>query len=234
MGSFKIRRSFGVDVKVHWSFFLLLVFFGASGYARTGTLQGAALLAALVVVLFVFVVLHEYGHALVARRLGIGVRDIILMPLGGMARLETLPERPSDEVKVSAAGPPVNLVLAALFYGAAYAGFGVSPFAAANPTAEGISPGGILAYLGLINVILAVFNLLPAFPMDGGRILRGLLSLRMNRVKATEIASLVGQGFAALFFVLGILAGNIILAFIAVFIFFSARGEARMMRERHR
>lgn len=213
---------------------MLLVFFPALGYARMGTVLGAALFAALIGVLFVFVVLHEYGHALVARRLGIGVRDIILMPLGGMARLESLPEKPSDEVKVSIAGPPVNLVLAALFYGVAYAGFDISPFSIPDLSAEDDRIGNVLVYLGLVNLVLAIFNLLPAFPMDGGRVLRGLLSFRMERVRATEIASAVGQGFAALFFVFGILAGNIILAFIAIFIFFSARGEARIMRERYR
>ena len=231
-GSTKIGQIFGIDIKVHWTFFLLLIFFGTFGYIQTGHLFGAALSIGLIVVLFLFVLLHELGHSLVARRLGIEISDITLLPIGGMARMKSLPEKALDEVKISIAGPPVNLVLAAIFYAVAYLGFSVSPFATPGLGAAESSVGGILAYLGFINLLLAVFNLLPAFPMDGGRVLRGLLSTRMSQVRATNIASRVGQLFAALFFLFGLLTGDFILAFIAIFVWFGAEGEAWMAHQR--
>jgi Zn-dependent protease len=234
-GSFKILRVFGIDVKIHWTFFLLFVFFGGYGYLQSGTVLGAVFMTALILVLFVFVLLHEFGHALVAIRQGIEVPDITLLPIGGLARLKTIPERPWDEVKIAVAGPIVNVILAALFYGVALLFFGVSPFTLPSPEviAEGTSSAGIiLSYLGLMNVILGVFNMIPAFPMDGGRILRGLLATRFGPVRATDISSTVGQFFAFAFFVFGLLSGNFLLALIAVFIFFGAGGEAQMVRQR--
>jgi Zn-dependent protease/predicted transcriptional regulator len=230
--SFGLGRYFGIDVKVHWTFFLLLTFFGALGFTRTGSLLGIVLTAGLILLLFVFVLLHEYGHALVARRLGYHVEDIILLPLGGMARLKTFPDKAVDELKIAIAGPPVNLALAAIFYGAAYLWYGLSPFAVPDPRVAEDSAGNILTYLGLVNLILAVFNLLPAFPMDGGRVLRAFLSTHMDRVRATDIAATVGQVFAAFFFVVGLLSLNIILTLVAVFIFLAAGDEARAMRQR--
>ncbi len=230
--SFALGRYLGIELKVHWTFLLLLAFFGALGLARTGSLLGTVLMAGLILLLFAFVVLHEYGHALVARRLGYEVEDIVILPLGGMARLKTFPERAMDELKIAIAGPPVNLVLAAVFYGAAYAGYGISPFAVPEPrTVEG-SAGYFLSYLGLVNLVLAAFNLLPAFPMDGGRVLRAFLSTRMGRVRATDLAATVGQAFAVLFFVFGLLSLNIVLTLIAVFIFLAAGDEAQAMRQR--
>jgi Zn-dependent protease len=123
-GSFKLGRAFGIDVKIHWTFLLLLLFFAGYGYVQSGNLFGALLATGFVVVLFVFVVLHEYGHSLVAQRLGIEVQDITLLPIGGLARMSTIPEKPSDEVKIAIAGPLVNVVLAAILYGIAYLGFG--------------------------------------------------------------------------------------------------------------
>lgn len=231
-GSFGIGRYLGIDLKVHWTFFLLFAFFGALGYMQTGSFLGTVLVAGLIVALFVCVVLHEYGHALVAKRLGIGVRDIILLPIGGMARLERLPEKAWDEVKIAIAGPPVNIVLAAIFYGGAYLVYGASPFTLPDISAAGEAPQNILLYLGFINVLLAVFNLLPALPLDGGRVFRGLLATQMDRVKATNIAALTGQAFAVLFFLFGLLTFNIILALVAVFIFLAASGEAQMAQQR--
>ncbi|TCJ15851.1 site-2 protease family protein [Rubrobacter taiwanensis] len=231
--SFSLGRYLGIEVKVHWTFFLLLAFFGVLGLTQTGSPAGALALAGLIVLLFVFVVLHEYGHALVARGLGYEVEDIVLLPMGGMARLKTFPEKALDELKIAIAGPPVNVALAALFYGAAYLFYGISPLAVPHPAALVEEAAGyFLSYLGLVNVILAVFNLLPAFPMDGGRVLRAFLSTRMDRVRATEIAAAVGQAFAILFFVIGLLTFNLILTLVAVFIFLAAAGEAQAMRQR--
>src|SRR3712207_1857418 len=154
-GSFKLGRAFGIDVKVHWTFLLLLLFFAGYGYARSGNLFGALLATGLVVVLFVFVVLHEYGHSLVAQRLGIEVKDITLLPIGGLARMSAIPEKPSDEVKIAIAGPLVNVVLAAILYGIAYLGFGSAGLRVPDLTVSGASWGGVLSYLAFINVILA-------------------------------------------------------------------------------
>jgi Zn-dependent protease len=117
--SFKIGRAFGIDIKVHWTFLLLLVFFAVYGYVQGGNLLGIALTAGLIVMLFGFVLLHEYGHSIVAQRLGIEIQDITLLPIGGVARMKALPEKPSDEVKIAVAGPLVNVALATVLYGIA-------------------------------------------------------------------------------------------------------------------
>jgi Zn-dependent protease/CBS domain-containing protein len=229
--SFKIGRAFGIDLKVHWTFFLLLAFFAFASYQRTGSLTTALITALVIVALFVCVVLHEYGHSLVAQRLGIDIHDITLLPIGGVARLKSLPTRPMDEVKIAIAGPLVNVVLAPIFFGVALL-LGSSPLDAANILQGGNSLGQIFAYLGLINVALVVFNLIPAFPMDGGRVLRGLLATRLGPVRATDISSAIGQFFAFAFFLIGLLGGNILLALVGVFIFFGAGGEQQMVRQR--
>src|SRR5215210_7733529 len=177
-GSFKIGRAFGIDVKVHWTFFLLLAFFAYLGYRETGSLANALVTSAIIVALFVCVLLHEFGHSLVAQRLGLEVPDITLLPIGGLARLKSLPEKPWDEVKIAVAGPLVNVVLAPIFFAGALA-LGANLSSPVN-IIEGGSIGQILAYLGYINVALVVFNMIPAFPMDGGRVLRGLLATRLG------------------------------------------------------
>jgi Zn-dependent protease len=230
-GSFKIGRFSGIDVRVHWTFLLLLAFFAFIGYQASGTLAGALTPIAAIVALFICVVLHEFGHSLVAQRLGIVVRSITLLPIGGVSNLESLPEKPSDEVKITLAGPLVNVVLAPIF-------FSVGLLLGAEPSMPtdlftGIgSVGQFFFYLGYLNVVLALFNLIPAFPLDGGRVLRGLLAARLGALRATEIASRVGQLFAFAFFLIGLLGGNFLLALIAVFIFFGANGEAQMVRQR--
>jgi Zn-dependent protease/CBS domain-containing protein len=229
--SFKIGRAFGIDLKVHWTFFLLLAFFAFVSYQRTGSLTNALITALVIVALFVCVVLHEYGHSLVAQRLGIDIHDITLLPIGGVARLKSLPTRPMDEVKIAIAGPLVNVVLAPIFFGVALL-LGSSPLDAANILQGGNSLGQIFAYLGLINVALVVFNMIPAFPMDGGRVLRGLLATRLGPVRATDVSSAIGQFFALGFFLIGLLGGNYLLALVGVFIFFGAGGEQQMVRQR--
>ena len=230
--SFKVGRVFGIDVKVHWTFFLLLAFFALVGYQGSGgSLLGALVTSAVVVALFLCVLLHEFGHSLVARRLGIGVPDITILPIGGLARLASLPDEPWDEVKIALAGPLVNAVLAPVFVGAALL-LGADPFASTNPLLGNGALSEILLYLGYLNVALVVFNLLPAFPMDGGRVLRGLLATRLGTVRATDISSTVGQVFAGALFLFGILGGQILIALVAAVIFFGASDEARMVRRR--
>ena len=230
-GSFKIGRAFGIDVKVHWTFFLLVAFFAFAGYQGSGSLTNALITTVVILALFLCVVLHELGHSLVAQRLGIEIKDITLLPIGGVARLTSLPERPIDEVKIAVAGPLVNVVLAPVFFAIGIV-LGASPLEPANIIQGGNSVGQIFAYLGLINVALVLFNLIPAFPMDGGRVLRGLLASRLGAVRATDISSAVGQVFAIGFFLIGLLSGNFLLALVAVFIFFGASGEAQMVRQR--
>lgn len=230
-GTFKIGRVFGIDVRVHWTFFLLLFYFAFVGYQGTGNLLGALATTGVIVALFVCVLLHEFGHSLVAQRLGIEIPDITLLPIGGVARLKTLPEKPMDEVKIAVAGPLVNVVLAPILFAIGIA-LGADPLTLGSPVGGFASVGRFFVYLGYINVALVLFNMLPAFPMDGGRILRGLLASRLGAVRATDIASAVGQFFALGFLVLGLLGGDFILVLIAIFIFFGARTEARMVRQR--
>lgn len=230
-GSFKLGRVRGIEVKVHWTFFLLLAFFAYLGYGSSGNVLGALVTSAVIVALFFCVLLHEFGHSVVAQRLGIEVPDITLLPIGGLARLKSLPEKPWDEVKIAVAGPLVNVVLAPIFFGVALA-LGANLLSPVNVLEGTASVGQIFAYLGLINVALVVFNMIPAFPMDGGRVLRGLLATRLGPVRATDIASTVGQLFSVGFFVIGLFTGGVVLMLIAVFIFFGASGEAQMVRQR--
>jgi Zn-dependent protease/CBS domain-containing protein len=234
--SFKIGRFAGIDVKVHWTFLFLLAFFAFIGYqtaSRTGGNVALGIVITIVVILALFlcVVLHEYGHSLVAQRLGIEVTDITLLPIGGVARLKTLPEKPVDEIKIAVAGPLVNVVLAPIFLGLAFA-FGVDFTSPPGLAAAQQSPGGALFYLGVLNVFLVVFNLIPAFPLDGGRVLRGLLAIRLGPVRATDISAAIGQFLAIALGFLGFTTGNLGLILIAIFVFFGASGEQQMVRQR--
>src|ERR671914_359154 len=212
-GAFKIGRFSGIDVRVHWTFLLLLAFFAFIGYQGSGSPLGALTAVVVIVALFLCVLLHEFGHSLVAQRLGIGIHSITLLPIGGVSNLESLPEKPADEVKISVAGPLVSVVLALIFFGVGLL-LGAVPAVPADLFMGFGSVGQFFFSLGFLNIILAVFNLLPAFPLDGGRILRGLLATRLGAVRATNISSTIGQVFAA------------------VFIFFGASGEAQMVRQR--
>ena len=230
-GSFKIGRFSGIDVKVHWTFWLLLAFFAFLGYQTSGSLLGALTDTVTIVALFICVLLHEFGHSLVAQRLGLEIHSITLLPLGGVSNLESLPEKPSDEVKITLAGPLVNVVLAPIFFGVGLL-LGAEPRMPTDLFTGIGSVGQFFFYLGYLNVVLAVFNLIPAFPLDGGRILRALLATRLGAVRATDISSTLGQVFAAAFFLIGLLGGNFFLALIAVFIFFGASGESQLVRQR--
>ncbi len=234
--SFKIGRFAGIDVKVHWTFFLLLAFFGYVGYttaaaAGIDVTVGIVVTIAVILTLFLCVVLHEFGHSLVAQRLGIDVSDITLLPIGGVARLKTLPEKPVDEIKIAVAGPLVNVVLAPIFLGLALA-FGVDLSSPPGLAAAQQSLGGALFYLGIVNIFLVVFNLIPAFPLDGGRVLRGLLAIRLGPVRATDISAAIGQALAIALGIIGFATGGLGLILIAIFVFFGASGEQQMVRQR--
>jgi Zn-dependent protease/predicted transcriptional regulator len=224
----RIGTAAGIGIFLHWTFALLIVGVFAYYMFVLGTTATVAVWG-VVLVLLVFgcVVLHELGHALTARRYDVPTKDITLYPIGGIARLQRIPDEPMAEFWIAIAGPAVNVVIAAVLYG-------VLAAAGVPLVLEGIAePGwGFLVALFWLNVVLVVFNLLPAFPMDGGRVLRALLATRLSYVRATQIASVIGQGMAILFGIVGILYFNVILLFIAFFVFMGAQQEAQhaMMR----
>lgn len=218
--SFQLARIAGIDVRIHATFFLLIAWFGTVYFLEGG--YGAMVVGlSFIILLFACVVLHEFGHALAARAYGINTPDITLLPIGGIARLERMPDKPWQELVVALAGPAVNVVIAFGLYIVLGRFFGLGDL---EQLAEG--RGNLLTQLLAINVILVVFNLLPAFPMDGGRVLRALLAMRLSHARATRIAATVGQTVAVLFGLLGLFGGNPFLLFIAVFVFFGARAEA--------
>jgi Zn-dependent protease len=217
--SWKIARIKGIDVSIHFTFPLLLLWIGLNYWKTTQNWTMVVQGLSLIILLFTCVVLHEFGHALTARRFGIKTRSITLLPIGGVAAMEAMPRDPRQEILVAAAGPAVNLVIAAvLWLWLALTGVGGG---ASNLLTGGSS---MLYQLMVINLVLAVFNLLPAFPMDGGRVLRAALSLRMDREEATRKAVAVGQSLAAVMFAFGLLY-NPFLMLIAVFVWFAAAAE---------
>lgn len=222
--SWRLFKVFGIGVYVHVTFLLLLIWAGWSGFAGQHTLGAALAEIGFIVTLFGIVVLHELGHALTARRFGIATRDITLLPIGGVARLERMPEDPKQELAVALAGPAVNVVLALLLY----AGLAIGEHLTSLKLLLE-HPGNFFVQLLWVNVLLVVFNLLPAFPMDGGRVLRALLAIRMNYVRATNIAAKIGQGMAFCFGLAG-LFGNPFLILIAVFVWMGAAQEAGMVQ----
>lgn len=220
--AWKIARVAEIDIFVHVTFLAILAWAGLSEYGRTQTLEGALIGIAFISTVFAIVVLHELGHALTARRFGIKTRDIVLLPIGGVARLEKIPKNPREEFLVAIAGPAVNVVLAALIGGilvlTGQSGALFDPEILVN---------SFFGRLVWVNVALAIFNLLPAFPMDGGRVLRALLAMNMDHVRATRIAATLGQGLALMLGILGLFT-NPILAFVALFIWLGAAQESSM------
>jgi stage IV sporulation protein FB len=218
--SFTIGRVFGTEVRIHLTFFLLVAWFAVSAGMRDGQ-AGAIQAAAFVLAVFACVLAHEFGHVLVARRFGIATSDVTLLPIGGVANMARMPEDPGQELWIALAGPAVNVVIALLLV--AVAGARLDPTQVT--TAVTGSAADFATRLAAVNIVLVVFNLLPAFPMDGGRVLRALLSWWMGRPQATRIAARIGQSLA---FVLGFLGlfGNPLLIFIALFVFMAASQEA--------
>jgi Zn-dependent protease len=240
--SLKIARIWGIDIQVHWSFILIL-FYGAYLFSRGAgnVLTGAVYGVIVILLLFVCVVLHEFGHALTAKYFGVNVPHITLLPIGGVAQLEHMPRKPMQEFLITIAGPAVNFALALLLLPIALLAVSLSVRAGTISTtlpglwraAQSMSLTGFLVTLASMNVLLGIFNLLPAFPMDGGRILRALLALRLRYVQATRIAVLVGRGMAILLALRGIFVGDIFLLLVAFFVYVGGRGELEAVEGRY-
>lgn len=220
--SWRLGRVFGIDVFMHATFLILLAWVAISHYTREGSAQGAIAGVIFTLLVFAIVVMHELGHALTARAFGIGTRDITLLPIGGVARLEKMPDRPRQELLVSLAGPAVNVVLALILYVMLRVTHAPLLPAIDDPS---MAATPLLTKLLWVNVSLALFNLLPAFPMDGGRALRALLALRGDYVKATRTAAGLGQAMALGLGLIG-LFHNPVLVFIAWFVWIGAANEA--------
>lgn len=217
--SFKIARIFGIEVRIHVTFFILLLWIGIA-YHSVGGPEAAVRGVLFILVIFGCVLLHEFGHALAARRYGIPTPDITLLPIGGIARLQRMPDRPAQEIVVALAGPAVNVIIAAVLIAALG---GVSDLSAILRIDD--PRLGFVAQIAVVNVWLVLFNLLPAFPMDGGRVLRATLALFMRYSVATQIAARIGQAMAFLFGLVGLFV-NPFLILIALFIYLAASQEA--------
>lgn len=238
-GSIQVAKLFDIPVKIHWSFSLFILYILYNGISNGNSWPAIMFMIVAGLSLFFCVVLHEYGHALTARYFGVSTRDIILSPIGGVARLERLPEKPIQEFYVAIAGPLVNVAIVLLIIPIMYFTFGdrlswgegfLSSFIGLF---DFNSPLTLLPFLVLGNVVLAGFNLLPAFPMDGGRIFRSLLSIKFGRLRATQVASFLGASFGIFMIVvgiLGILNSSMFTSLIGIFVFLMAIQEYRMVK----
>lgn len=230
-GILKLGTIAGIKIEVHWTFTLLLIWVVFLDVQRGGNLSSAMLNIIFILLLFVCVVFHELGHALTARKFNIGTKKITLLPIGGVASLEKMPEKPGQELLVALAGPAVNVVIALLLLLfvplRTYLGLDAESLEQliSAPTLQ-----TLLFYLLIANIMLVAFNMIPAFPMDGGRVFRAILSFTMDRTKATEIAASLGQVLAVIFFILGLFY-NPFLVLIALFIFIGAYGENKMVKQ---
>lgn len=217
-----------IPVKIHWSFLLILVFVAGSSASQGADTMSIFIELCFLLTMFLCVVLHEFGHALTAKMYGIKTEDIILLPIGGVARLRQMPENPVQELVIAVMGPVVNVVIALLLFAFLYSQYGPMYFSLEQLELLGFSNWtGFLPLLMISNILLVVFNMIPAFPMDGGRVLRALLSMGFGRLKATRMASLIGQAICIIFIVGGLYYEAYTLSIIGVFIFLGASQEYR-------
>lgn len=219
---FKLGTFFGIGLFFHWSFFLLPAWVAYSEWNNGGSWIDVLLTIGFVAMLFACVILHEYGHVLAARAFGVGTRDITMLPIGGVARLDRMPEEPWQELVVAVAGPAVNALIAATL------GIGIIAVYGFNLTDSGDS--NLFAHrLLVVNIALIVFNMIPAFPMDGGRVFRSIAAMLTNHRRATWLAMRLGQMIAIVLFVLGVTYSQPFIPFIAAFIFWVGMMEYRQV-----
>ncbi|MET0482581.1 MAG: site-2 protease family protein, partial [Aestuariivirgaceae bacterium] len=216
-GSFELFTIGGTAIRIHVTFFLLLAFIAIANYfAPEGSFDAAVQGVVFIVLLFVCVVLHEFGHIIAARQFGIATPTVTVLPIGGVASLERMPEKPGQEIVVALAGPLVNVIIAFTLYALAGASLEITDMA----RLADMQPS-LLSRVAEANVALVIFNLIPAFPMDGGRVLRALLAIPLGFTRATQIAARIGQALAVVIGILG-LFGSPLLVIIAVFVFLAA------------
>lgn len=230
--SIKLFRVRGIDIKMHLTFVLILIWAAYNwGIAPRAGLNGALFGIVFTLLLFVFVTLHELAHSFMAMRYGVKVRDITLLPIGGISQMEKMPEKPAEELKMALAGPLSNLVFAIVIF-LIFLPFEIRSTASVTELYQLLGTANWHAlpiYLVTANIALGLFNLVPAFPMDGGRVLRAFLAMRLDYVRATTWAVRIGQGLAWLLGLYGIISGGWTLAIIGVFIFLGAGAEGRMV-----
>jgi Zn-dependent protease/CBS domain-containing protein len=223
--SYTIGRVAGTDIKVHVTFLILVVFWALAGYQEAGTM-GAISASLMLLALFGCVLLHEFGHILMARRFGVRTPDVLLLPIGGVARLERIPSEPRQELLIALAGPAVTLAIVVVLSLAILA-------SGSTPTLGQLEPDSdFLTFLTRVNFFLLLFNLIPAFPMDGGRVLRALLASRMGIVRGTRVAATLGQILAVIGGFYGLTASEPLLALVALFVFLGAGSEAAAVETR--
>jgi Zn-dependent protease/predicted transcriptional regulator len=236
--SYRIAAFNGIDLRVHITFPLIIVYAVYTGSQTFGLpWQGALFGVVSILLLFVCVALHELAHSLQAVAVGIGVRSITLLPIGGVSQLADRPDRPKDEFRISVAGPIASLAVALVFFAIILAGLASGNIHGWTHLVRSITqPGwvGLVAYLFVANVILAVFNLIPAYPMDGGRILKSLLSLWLGPLLAAQIATVVGRVLAVLMGLAGIFLANLSLVLISFFVYMGASFEDRAVQTQRR
>jgi Zn-dependent protease len=223
--SINLFRVFGIQLAVHASFVLLLAYWGYQGWLEGGVL-GMAWSVGLIVLFFVCVILHELGHSLTAKRYGINVPRIMLLPIGGMAEMDRIPRKPSQELLITVAGPAVNFLLVALLLPLVWRDFFHSESVAAY------SPAGVIVQLVYANFIMGVFNLAPVFPMDGGRIFRALLAMKLPYLRATWWAVMLGRVLAIGLIAWGLYTDRLMLAVLFTFILFAGNNEYQVALRR--
>lgn len=226
----------GIDIRMHITFPLILVWAAIQfGLLANQGLRGAVFGIIVTLLLFTIVVLHELGHSAAARYYGVSVKQIVLLPIGGVAQLARIPEQPLQEFVIAIAGPLVNfglaivLTLAALLFGN---GLNLINMSVTLSGIASASLASVFGYVFISNLFLGLFNLLPAFPMDGGRVLRALLATRLSYPRATSIAVTIGQGMAFLLGLYGFLGGGFFLILVAIFIFIGAGQEGQLVQLR--
>lgn len=232
-GSLKLLTIRGIDIRLHITFPLILVWAALQFGMLSGNISGAIFGVAAILILFCLVTLHELGHSFAAQHYHVDVKQIVLSPIGGVAQLGHIPEKPSQEFVIALAGPAVNL-LAALLMGAVLLTPSVE---LQDPTMvimgiSGFSLGSLFSYIFFYNILLGLFNMIPAFPLDGGRIFRSLLAMKLDYVKATRIAATVGKMAAVAIAIYGLLNGGFFLLLIALFVFVGADQENKLVQIR--
>ena len=225
--TYKLFSIRGINISVHWTFLLLIGWVLLVNTSKGNNVEYLSWSVLFILAVFACVALHELGHALMAARFGIKAKDIVLLPIGGIASIEKFPENPRQELAISIAGPVVNIVIASLIWLILLPN---TRFLETPPDISVMHGHDFLYNLRIVNIGLAIFNLIPAFPMDGGRILRALLGFKLNYIQATTIAANVGKAIAVIFIAAGIVLVNPFLPVIGIFIIFSAGAEEYYLR----